>query len=108
MPEHPLSRRRFVAAAGATGALVAVGLPDAAHATGQPADPARHERDAWSARHFADPRHDSRPTVYWYWNGPVTPELVDRQLADLRSKGMYEVILFSFDNAEMTPVFFTE
>lgn len=30
MPEHPLSRRRFVAAAGATGALVAVGLPDAA------------------------------------------------------------------------------
>ncbi|MGV9590338.1 glycosylhydrolase-like jelly roll fold domain-containing protein [Streptomyces tendae] len=108
MPEHPLSRRRFVAAAGATGALVAVGLPDAAHAAGPPADPARDERDAWSARHFADPRHDSRPTVYWYWNGPVTPELVDRQLADLRSKGMYEVILFSFDNAEMTPVFFTE
>ncbi|MET8483281.1 glycosylhydrolase-like jelly roll fold domain-containing protein [Streptomyces tendae] len=108
MPEHPLSRRRFVAAAGATGALVAVGLPDAAHAAGPPADPARHERDAWSARHFADPRHDSRPTVYWYWNGPVTPELVDRQLADLRSKGMYEVILFSFDNAEMSPVFFTE
>ncbi|MFF0693580.1 glycosylhydrolase-like jelly roll fold domain-containing protein [Streptomyces tendae] len=108
MPEHPLSRRRFVAAAGATGALVAVGLPDAAHAAGPPADPARHERDAWSARHFADPRPDSRPTVYWYWNGPVTPELVDRQLADLRSKGMYEVILFSFDNAEMTPVFFTE
>ncbi|MGV9504913.1 glycosylhydrolase-like jelly roll fold domain-containing protein [Streptomyces tendae] len=108
MPEHPLSRRRFVAAAGATGALVAVGLPDAAHAAGPPADPARHERDAWSARHFADPRHDSRPTVYWYWNGPVTPELVDRQLADLRSKGMYEVILFSFDNAEMSPVFFSE
>ncbi|MGW0009815.1 glycosylhydrolase-like jelly roll fold domain-containing protein [Streptomyces tendae] len=108
MPEHPLSRRRFVAAAGATGALVAVGLPDAAHAAGPPAGPARHERDAWSARHFADPRHDSRPTVYWYWNGPVTPELVDRQLADLRSKGMYEVILFSFDNAEMSPVFFSE
>lgn len=111
MPEHPLSRRRFVAAAGATGALVAVGLPDAAHASGRPAGPAGpagQERHAWSARHFADPRHDSRPTVYWYWNGPVTPELVDRQLADLRSKGMYEVILFSFDNAEMTPVFFTE
>ncbi|WP_030183086.1 glycosylhydrolase-like jelly roll fold domain-containing protein [Streptomyces violaceorubidus] len=108
MPEHPLSRRRFVAAAGATGALAVVGLPDAAHAAGPPAKPAGQERDGWSARHFADPRHDSRPTVYWYWNGPVTPELVDRQLADLRSKGMYEVILFSFDNAEMTPVFFTE
>ncbi|MEV5454338.1 glycosylhydrolase-like jelly roll fold domain-containing protein [Streptomyces sp. NPDC052535] len=108
MPEHPLSRRRFVAAAGTTGALVAVGLPDAAHAAGSPSGPGRPERDAWSERHFADPRHDSRPTVYWYWNGPVTPELVDRQLADLRSKGMYEVVLFSFDNAEMTPVFFSE
>ncbi|MFK0066656.1 glycosylhydrolase-like jelly roll fold domain-containing protein [Streptomyces sp. NPDC091046] len=108
MPEHPLSRRRFVAAAGATGALAAVGLPAAARAAGPPAGPSRHERDAWSARHFADPRPDSRPTVYWYWNGPVTPELVDRQLANLRAKGMYEVILFSFDNAEMTPVFFTE
>ncbi|WFB81955.1 MULTISPECIES: glycosylhydrolase-like jelly roll fold domain-containing protein [Streptomyces] len=108
MPENPLSRRRFVAAAGATGALAAVGLPEAAHAAVPHAGANRPEPDGWSARHFADPRHDSRPTVYWYWNGPVTPELVDRQLADLRSKGMYEVILFSFDNAEMTPVFFTE
>ncbi|MFD8521345.1 glycosylhydrolase-like jelly roll fold domain-containing protein [Streptomyces capillispiralis] len=106
--ESPLSRRRFVAAAGATGALVAVGLPETAHAAGTSATSAGPDRGAFSPRHFADPRRDSRPTVYWYWNGPVTPELVDRQMADLRDKGMYEVILFSFDNAEMTPVFFTE
>ncbi|MEU9355431.1 glycosylhydrolase-like jelly roll fold domain-containing protein [Streptomyces griseoloalbus] len=110
-PESALSRRRFVAAAGATGALVAVGIPEAAHAA-HAAEAAQTvagtEQNAFSPGHFADPRRDSRPTVYWYWNGPVTPELVDRQMADLRDKGMYEVILFSFDNPEMRPVFFTE
>ncbi|MFJ8605195.1 glycosylhydrolase-like jelly roll fold domain-containing protein [Streptomyces shenzhenensis] len=107
MSEHDLSRRRFVAAASA-GTVLAMGLPGLAHGaeTGQPRDGSGHPGDA--ARHFADPPKDSRPTVYWYWNGPVTPDLVDRQLADLRSKGMYEVILFSFDNAEMQPAFFTE
>ncbi|MFG2357887.1 glycosylhydrolase-like jelly roll fold domain-containing protein [Streptomyces sp. NPDC048521] len=105
MPDNALSRRRFVAAAGATGTLLAVGLPGTARAAGSPTAP---DTTAWSASRFADPRRDSRPTVYWYWNGPVTPDLVDRQLADLRSKGMYEVVLFPFDNAEMLPVFFTE
>ncbi|WP_413098623.1 glycosylhydrolase-like jelly roll fold domain-containing protein [Streptomyces sp. Inha503] len=103
MPDNNLSRRRFVAAAGATGTLL--GLPAPARAAGPDLAP---DRTAWSARDFQDPARDSRPTVYWYWNGPVTPDLVDRQLADLRSKGMYEVVLFPFDNAEMRPVFFTE
>ncbi|MEU5597559.1 glycosylhydrolase-like jelly roll fold domain-containing protein [Streptomyces sp. NPDC020298] len=100
MSENDLTRRHFVAAAGA-GTAFAVGIPGFSHAApaGQP---------AYSARHFADPPKDSRPTVYWYWNGPVTPDLVDTQLADLRSKGMYEVVLFPFDNAEMQPAFFTE
>lgn len=103
-----LSRRTFVAATGATGALLALGVPaTAAHAA--PAEAATGTVPAtFRTKDFADPRKDSRPTVYWYWNGPVTPELVDRQLADLRSKGMYEVILFSFDNDQMRPVFFTE
>ncbi|MFD5625467.1 glycosyl hydrolase [Streptomyces sp. NPDC127072] len=112
MSHDDLSRRRFVAAAGAAGTVLAIGLPDAAHAAGTAATgtggtPASAER-TFSAQHFTDPRRDSRPTVYWYWNGPVTPELVDRQMADLRDKGMYEVVLFPFDNAEMQPVFFTE
>ncbi|WP_328843865.1 glycosylhydrolase-like jelly roll fold domain-containing protein [Streptomyces sp. NBC_00258] len=109
--QNDLSRRRFVAAAGAAGTVFAVGLPDAAHAadesaTGPILGPGGER--GFPARHFADPRKDSRPTVYWYWNGPVTAELVDRQMADLRDKGMYEVVLFPFDNAEMQPVFFTE
>lgn len=105
MPEFPLSRRRFVAAAGVTGAALASGLPLPAYAAQQ-----HHgaTEATWSPARFADPAKDSRPTVYWYWNGPVTPELVDTQMADLRDKGMYEVVLFPFDNAEMQPVFFTE
>ncbi|MFJ5270960.1 glycosyl hydrolase [Streptomyces sp. NPDC088358] len=108
-PEGHLSRRGFVAAAGA-GTALATGLTGlglavpAAAASAQSPDTVA----AFSTRRFTDPPKDSRPTVYWYWNGPVTPELVDRQLADLRDKGMYEVILFSFDNDAMRPVFFTE
>ncbi|MFE9889831.1 glycosylhydrolase-like jelly roll fold domain-containing protein [Streptomyces scopuliridis] len=104
MSHHDLSRRRFVAAAGAAGTVLAVGLPDPARAAGS----VTSGEPGFLARDFADPRKDSRPTVYWYWNGPVTADLVDRQMADLRSKGMYEVVLFPFDNAQMQPVFFTE
>lgn len=107
-PEVPFSRRGFVAAAGA--GTVLAGLPGLALAAppASAATPDSVPGAAFSARRFTDPPGDSRPTVYWYWNGPVTPELVDRQLADLRAKGMYEVILFSFDNDAMRPVFFTE
>ncbi|MFD7710855.1 glycosylhydrolase-like jelly roll fold domain-containing protein [Streptomyces sp. NPDC059786] len=119
MTENPLSRRGFVAAAGvgtaAAAGLTGLGLavPPASAATpatapgSAPAAPGPAPA-AFTTRRFTDPPGDSRPTVYWYWNGPVTPELVDRQLADLRDKGMYEVILFSFDNDAMRPVFFTE
>ncbi|MEU5026126.1 glycosylhydrolase-like jelly roll fold domain-containing protein [Streptomyces milbemycinicus] len=99
-PERPIrpTRRHFVMASGAVVAALGTGLP-AAHAESAAGFPAGH---------FTDPRRDSRPTVYWYWNGPVTHELIDRQLAELRDKGMYEVVVFPFDNAEMSPVFFSE
>ncbi|WP_372345670.1 hypothetical protein [Streptomyces sp. KL116D] len=45
--------------------------------------------------------------MYWYWNGPVTPNS-STQMADLRAKGLYEVVVFPYDNAEMQPAFFTE
>ncbi|MFI6878931.1 glycosylhydrolase-like jelly roll fold domain-containing protein [Streptomyces sp. NPDC050400] len=98
-PHPALSRRGFVALSALTAAALTGGLPTLAHADGAAGfDPAG----------FADPRRDSRPAVYWYWNGPVTPELVDTQLADLRAKGLYEVVVFPYDNAEMQPAFFTE
>src|SRR4051812_36919839 len=108
--DHQLPRRTFVVAAGLAGGALATGLPAPAWAAGpSPAAAATDTaRRSYSAPGFTDPAKDSRPTVYWYWNGPVTPDLVDRQMADLRSKGMYEVVLFSFDNAEMQPAFFTE
>lgn len=110
LPDSDLTRRRFVVSAGAAGAVLAVGLPGtgAAPAHAAHAETGTARTSGYAPEDFADPRRDSRPTVYWYWNGTVTPELVENQMADLRSKGMYEVILFPFDNAEMQPVFFTE
>ncbi|MCX5412529.1 glycosyl hydrolase [Streptomyces sp. NBC_00059] len=108
MPEHPLSRRTFVAAAGAAGTVLALGAPGTASAAAPALSPGAAPASRYSPARFTDPPRDSRPAVYWYWNGTVTPELVDTQLADLRSKGMFEVIVFPFDNAEMQPVFFTE
>ncbi|MEU0807701.1 glycosylhydrolase-like jelly roll fold domain-containing protein [Streptomyces sp. NPDC005970] len=101
-PGRPIrpTRRHFVMASGAVVAALGTGLP-AAHAESAAGA-------GFPAARFTDPRRDSRPTVYWYWNGPVTHELIDRQMAELRDKGMYEVVLFPFDNAEMSPVFFSE
>ncbi|MCX5321990.1 glycosylhydrolase-like jelly roll fold domain-containing protein [Streptomyces sp. NBC_00120] len=102
MPEHhsALSRRGFVALSALTAAAVTGGLPGLASAIDR--------SGGFDPDGFADPRRDSRPAVYWYWNGPVTNELVETQMADLRAKGLYEVVVFPFDNAEMQPAFFTE
>ncbi|MGX1668817.1 glycosylhydrolase-like jelly roll fold domain-containing protein [Streptomyces sp. NPDC055400] len=100
MPQFPLSRRKFVAGAAMTAAAIGGGALGGTAV----AAPSR----GFSPAAFADPRRDSRPAVYWYWNGPVTNELVDTQLADLRDKGMYEVVVFPYDNEEMQPAFFTE
>ncbi|MEU8569012.1 glycosylhydrolase-like jelly roll fold domain-containing protein [Streptomyces pathocidini] len=101
MPELDLSRRHFVVAAGVSAAALGGMLPAGAAAA------APHASGFLPAA-FADPRRDSRPTVYWYWNGTVTHELIDTQLAELRDKGMYEVVVFPYDNADMLPAFFTE
>ncbi|MCX4510796.1 glycosyl hydrolase [Streptomyces sp. NBC_01619] len=103
MPESELSRRGFVAAAGVAAAAIGGVLPAGSAFAGSPAHGA-----GFSPAAFTDPRRDSRPTVYWYWNGPVTHELIDTQLADLRDKGMYEVVLFPYDNEDMKPVFFSQ
>jgi hypothetical protein len=46
--------------------------------------------------------------VLWFWNGPVTPDLVNAQLADLRSQGVEEVLVFPFETDALRPVFFSE
>jgi alpha-L-rhamnosidase len=57
---------------------------------------------------FSSPPSDSRPTILWFWNGTVTTEIVDRQLADMRMQGVDEVLVFPFDTPNLRPVFFSE
>ena len=45
-----------------------------------------------SAR-FAHPPADVRPAMLWVWNGRITDSLIDRQLAEMRSAGLAEVII---------------
>ncbi|MEU4250272.1 glycosylhydrolase-like jelly roll fold domain-containing protein [Amycolatopsis sp. NPDC026612] len=94
-----LSRRHVLALASAAVIIgTAGGWPVAAAAPG-PGDPAKR---------FAEPRPDSRPTVLWFWNGTVTTDLVAAGLADLRGKGIHEVLVFPFETAALKPAFFTE
>jgi hypothetical protein len=105
-PSPEVSRRTVLAVSAA--AAVAAGMP-VVFTGGAPvnADPAQPET-AFDAARFADPRGDSRPTVLWFWNGTVTPDLVNAQLADMRDKGVTEVLLFPFDTAALRPLFFSE
>ena len=96
-----LSRRRLLALAAAT--TVATGV-----AVRIPAADAASAGAGFPAGRFADPRPDSRPTVLWFWNGTVTPDLVAAGLADLRGQGVYEVLLFPFETAALKPAFFSE
>jgi len=64
--------------------------------------------DGFDAARFAAPPSDSRPTILWFWNGTVTPEIVDRQLADMRAQGIDEVLVFPFDTTSLRPLFFSE
>jgi hypothetical protein len=62
----------------------------------------------FDAGRFASPPPDSRPTILWYWNGTVTPELVDRQMAEMRAKGIDEAVLFPFATPALRPAVFSE
>ena len=84
------------------GLLAAAALLAAAH----PADAARP--DGFDRARFAHPPGDSRPTSLWFWNGTVTPALVDAQLADLQAQGIDEVLVFPYDTPSLRPVFFSE
>ena len=63
-----LSRRTVLGAAAATAASLGLtGTP--VWANGAP--------EGFDAGLFATPPADSRPTILWFWNGTVTPDLVD-------------------------------
>ncbi|MFI5713419.1 glycosylhydrolase-like jelly roll fold domain-containing protein [Kribbella sp. NPDC051620] len=93
-----LSRRAVLAAAGAVAAVASMPSVAGATAAGHGFDPGR----------FINPPADSLPMVLWFWNGTVTTALVDQQLADLRDKGVVEVLVFPFETDALRPVFFSE
>ncbi|RII17804.1 Glycosyl hydrolases family 2, sugar binding domain [Streptomyces sp. YIM 130001] len=97
------SRRTLLTLLGAA-ALTAGALPAAA---GRAVAVPVADRGSPAGR-FAEPRADSRPTVLWFWNGTVTDELVRTQLADMRDKGVREVLVFPFQTEELRPAFFSE
>ena len=97
--EFRLSRRQVLALASAAAIAGTAG--------GWPIGYAAPDIDSAAGR-FAGPRPDSRPTVLWFWNGAVTTALVADGLADLRDKGVHEVLVFPFETAALRPAFFTE
>ncbi|MFJ9889431.1 glycosyl hydrolase [Streptomyces sp. NPDC091287] len=99
-----LSRRSVLALAGAAALAASIPLTGTARAATAPAPVDGAFRRDW----FADPRPDSRPTILWFWNGTVTTDLVRAQLADMRDKGIHEVLVFPFETDQLRPVFFSE
>src|SRR3954452_177286 len=102
--ELQLPRRRVLALTAAAALVAGVSLGVGRSAASATPDPV----GGFPAARFADPRPDSRPTVLWFWNGTVTTDLVTTQLADLRAKGVHEVLVFPFDTSALRPRFFTE
>ena len=62
----------------------------------------------FDAASFADPTPDSRPMLYWYWTGTVTPQVVDTQMREMRDKGIYSAVLFPYGGDQMQPAYFTD
>jgi hypothetical protein len=87
-------------------ALAAAGLVAVAP-SGAAAGPAPGSQPLSPSR-FEHPRPDSRPTMLWFWNGTITEDLIDRQLADMRAEGIRETVIFPDTTASLQPAFFSE
>ena len=96
------TRMRTACVALAVTGLVAAAPPGRA----VPASPTG--ADGLSSSSFEHPRPDSRPTMLWFWNGTITEDLIDRQLADMRAEGIRETVIFPDTTAKLQPAFFSE
>jgi hypothetical protein len=100
-----MRRRRFRVLIAAALATVLLPAPVIAQAAAPAAGTQGHGFDAAA---FADPPNDGRPTVLWFWNGTVTNELIDRQLADLRQRGVHNAVIFPFQTSALKPAFLSD
>ena len=101
-----MRRRRFRVLIAA--ALATVLLPAPVVAQAAPTAPAAQQRHGFDPAAFANPPKDNRPTVLWFWNGTITNELIDRQLADLRRRGVHNAVIFPFETSALKPAFLSE
>jgi hypothetical protein len=97
-----MRRRAFRVLIAAALAAALLPAPVAARAAGAP------RRHGFDPAAFADPPKDSRPTVLWFWNGTVTDDLIDRQLADLRERGVHNAVIFPFQTSALKPAFLSD
>ncbi|SEF19859.1 alpha-L-rhamnosidase [Amycolatopsis pretoriensis] len=69
---------------------------------------AGHDTPGFDPAAFANPPKDSLPAIYWYWNNTITADITDRQMAEMRAKGVYEAVIFPLGGDSMKPVFLSE
>jgi hypothetical protein len=101
-------RRRTLIAALATMLTVATSLAVPTTGTAAPSGTtSRPARTGLDPAVFAHPGGDTRPTMLWFWNGTITTQLIDSQLAELRNRGIFSAVIFPFDTANLQPAFFT-
>ncbi|MFG1643214.1 glycosylhydrolase-like jelly roll fold domain-containing protein [Amycolatopsis sp. NPDC049252] len=99
-------RRTLTSVVLAAATVLSVATPATADHGRGPAEtttPARFDPAA-----FANPPKDSRPAIYWYWNNTITSDIADKQLAEMRAKGVYEAVIFPLGGDSMKPVFLSE
>jgi N-acetylglutamate synthase-like GNAT family acetyltransferase len=85
-------------------ALLTLAIGPSAQSSGGPA----HAPGGVSEARFERPPGDSKPTMLWFWNGTITEQLVDTQLAEMRDEGIEEAVIFPDATTTLRPVFFSE
>ena len=52
---------------------------------------------AEAARHFGSPPPQYGLTMWWFWNGDMTPANITRDLTELQSRGIRSVMLWPYN-----------
>jgi hypothetical protein len=53
------------------------------------------------ARQFASPPPEYAMTMWWFWNGPMTEEAIDRDLRDMKRHGVNAVLIWPYIGLEI-------
>ncbi|MDT7798636.1 MAG: hypothetical protein QOI78_2069, partial [Actinomycetota bacterium] len=99
-------RRTLTSLVLAAATAIAVATPATAEPDRGPAETTTLARFDPAA--FANPPKDSSPAIYWYWNNTITSDITDKQMAEMRAKGVYEAVIFPLGGDSMKPVFLSE